>query len=88
MAWVAPSMITPIEYGPRWLSVNVTEKVKVVAVVPEPGLTPPLESVEVWPLVVQVAAAATGGTKGALKPSTIVTTSDGTSMPSSGRTAG
>ncbi len=64
---------------------NVTEKVKLVVGDPEFGLTPPFDSVDVWPLTVHVAAAATVATNGALKPSTIATTSDAASTPLSGR---
>ena len=89
MAWVVPLMTTPIENGPRRLSVNVTEKTKLVAVVPVLGLTLPPERVLVCPPpLVHVGAASTVAANGALKPSTIVTINDGTSMPSSGPTAG
>ena len=53
---------------------------KFVAVVPDPGVTPPLDRVLEWPPpVVHDGTAITAAANGALKLSTIATTSDGTS---------
>jgi hypothetical protein len=82
-------MIAQMSWGGRFLlSVNVTENVKEVDGVPEPGLAPPFVRDVVWIGLllppVQLAAA-TGATNGALKPSTIATTSEGATNRMSGR---